>query len=110
MRSAGTALLCLVVGFFALLGCAQGQHGLLEGRVVLQKSAPAGVEACTLAVETLSGGPVGEVAMIIQQDGTFLWELPAGTYDLHVNCGNLSGVTSVSVPGDVGEEIEITVR
>lgn len=91
-------------------GCSRIQGGTIEGRVTADPLEHESLDFCTLTVETISGGPVGEVAMIIEQDGTFSWDLPPGTYDLHANCGSLSGITSVSVPGDVGEEIEITVR
>ena len=109
MRVAGLGAV-LLMGASFIVGCPRSQEATVEGRLVVNAEVLDSIDVCTLAVETISGGPVGETAMIVDPSVTFSWELPRGTYDLLASCGVFTGTERVKVPDDAGEEVEITVR
>lgn len=109
MRVAGLGFV-LLIGVASIAGCSRSQGATVEGRLVVDAEILDSIDVCTLAVETISGGPAGETAMIVEPGGTFSWELPRGTYDLLASCGVFAGAERVEVPDDAGEEVEITVR
>jgi hypothetical protein len=101
-------LVVAVVAFCAAFSaCARAPvaHSV-EGAVVNEDGA--GESGCTVTVEVIRGGPVGETALVADNSGHFSWPVPAGEYWVIATCDDASGETIVEVSSE-STELRIVV-